>query len=249
MPEDRVVEPIKRTRLGQQIVLEICRLIRRGQLESGDALPPERELAEQLGVSRASLREALRGLEAVGMVETRHGGGTYVRDFADFGIESPLAMVLETSSDFAGDLSEARIIFEPPIAARAARKATPDDIAIFDDILAKQRTIVNSPGNKDVFIELDRQFHTAIAEASRNIVAVRVVQLLNKLLFAERRYFVTSSDRCSQAFAWHITITDAIREGNPEASHEAMRAHLQEVEDSIFSEVIESRFRETVENE
>lgn len=235
MPEDRAVKPIKRTRLSQQIVLEICRLIRSGQFEAGDALPPERDLALQLGVSRTSLREALRSLEIVSLVETRHGGGTYVRDFADFGIDAPLAVVLEATGDLVGDLCEARLIFEPPIAARAALNATAEDIAVLDDILERQRLVMSKPGSRDDFIELDRMFHSATARASRNIVAVRVIQLLNRLLYMERRHFVTSAARTRQAFAWHIKALEAMRAGNPESAQEAMRGHLQEVEEFIFT--------------
>ncbi len=98
------IEPVRRGRLSQQIVIQLCQLIRQGQIGPGDRLPPERDLAEQLGVSRASLREALRTLEVAGLVESRHGGGTYVRDVFEHGLVSTLALALRATGDVVGDL-------------------------------------------------------------------------------------------------------------------------------------------------
>ena len=95
-------------------------MIRQGQLRPGDRLPSERDLSEQLHVSRASLREALRALEIAGIVTSRQGGGTRIREVFDDGILSPLSLVLDASTDLVGDLWEVRSIFEPAVASRAA---------------------------------------------------------------------------------------------------------------------------------
>src|SRR5688500_9783718 len=128
MRDGPVDERDGRSRLFHQVVVDVCRLIRDGGFGPGERLPAERELAERLGVSRPSLREALRALEISGIVESRHGGGPYVRDSFDPGFISPLALALETSGDATGDLWEVRIVFEPPIAARAAMRATDDEL-------------------------------------------------------------------------------------------------------------------------
>src|SRR5690606_7409542 len=109
------------------------------QLSPGDRLPSERDLADQLQVSRASLREALRALEIAGIVAAKQGGGTYIREVFDDGILSPLSMVLDASTDLVGDLWEVRSIFEPAIASRAAIRAQPDDIASLEKIVEQQR--------------------------------------------------------------------------------------------------------------
>lgn len=239
MAGDLSFEPVRRTRLSQQIVVEVCRLIRQGRFRPGDTLPAERDLAEQLQVSRASLREALRALEIAGIIESRHGGGTYVRDFSDFGIESPLALILEASGDIVGDLWEVRIIFEPAVAARAAGRAIPADIEKLELTLAEQKDVYRNPGDNDRALQLDRRFHIALAEASHNMVAVRVIQLINRLLHDGRSHFVTSPDRRLQAYRRHVEIVEAVRAGDARLAHDVMLGHLREVEEFILRDVID----------
>ena len=233
-----MVEPIRRSRLSQRIVAQICQLIRQGQFRPGDRLPPERELSEQLQVSRASLREALRALEISGIVEARHGGGTYVRDFSELEVISPLALVLEASDDIVGDLWEARVIFEPSIAALAALRATTIDIEALAAIVERQSGEFDGADGNERAVSLDREFHSAIARASGNEVALRVLHLINQLLQEGQRHFITSSERRSHAYRCHREILCAIREGEPHLARTAMLQHLQEVEEFILGEVI-----------
>src|SRR5215208_5403999 len=172
MGERATIEPVRRSRLSHEIVVRLCQLIRQGSLKPGDRLTSERELAEQLRVSRSSLREALRTMELAGLIESRHGGGTYVRAVLSWDAVSPLALVLQASDDTVGDLWEIRLIVEPEIAARAALRATPDDIETLTALLDRQEAALD---REETSIGLDRDFHTALAHASHNAVAVRVV--------------------------------------------------------------------------
>lgn len=234
-----MVEPIRRSRLSQQIVVQICHLIRQGEFQPGDRLPPERDLSEQLQVSRASLREALRALEISGIVESRHGGGTYVRGFSELGVMSPLALILEASDDIVGDLWEVRIIVEPALASMAALRATPDDIDGLDVIVQEQARSFDQFGDDDQWMMLDRAYHSALARASGNTVSVRVLELINQLLQEGRRHFVASPERRRTALACHREILDAIRKREPRIAHGAMLRHLQEVEEFILGELVE----------
>jgi GntR family transcriptional repressor for pyruvate dehydrogenase complex len=240
MSSQRVVEPIQRSRLYHQVVVSVCQLIRQGQLKPGQRLPAERELAEQLQVGRSSLREALRALEISGIVESRQGGGTYVRDFFDGGVISPLALILEASDDIIGDLWEVRIMIEPSIAARAAVRVTDDEAREIHALVKRQADLFDC--NQE-FLETDREFHVAIARASRNDVAVRVVQLMKQMLQESRRHFATSRDRREQALHRHQQICAAIQARDARAAREAMLHHLQDVEAHILGGIVEDSVR------
>lgn len=231
-------QPARRSRVSQQVVTEICRLIRQGVYKAGDQLPPERELAEQLQVSRPSLREALRVLEMTGIVASRHGGGTFVLDMFPAGIVSPLALLLEATGDALGDLWEMRIIFEPAIAARAAVRATPESIAALEDSVSQLLRSTSEGAPDDVVIQIDRDFHNALAAASANQVALRVLTLVNELLREGRKHFITSKERRMLAFTGHSRIVGAIREHDPILARSAMLNHLEEIESFILGEVI-----------
>lgn len=240
MSQDFGIEPVKRSRLSQQIVIQICRLIRQGQFQPGDRLPPERELAERLAVSRASLREALSALEIVGMVTSRHGGGTYIRDSFIDGVLSPLALVLEPTGDTVGELWEVRIMFEPAMAALAATRATAEQLEMLEEILQRQeREIEHADHDNSDWVDLDREFHITLARASQNMVAVRVVHLINELIHEGRRYFTTSHERRNHAYMRHCAIVEEVRKRNPAAAEQAMLRHLQEVEEFILGELVE----------
>lgn len=231
-------EPVRRSRVSQQVVAEICREIRQGIYRAGDQLPPEREFAEQLQVSRPSLREALRVLEMTGIVESRHGGGTFVLDMFSAGIVSPLSMLLEATGDVVGDLWEMRLIFEPAIAARAAVRATADSIEHLESLTDQLRESATNGAPDDLAIQIDRDFHNALATASGNQVAVRVLTLINELLMDGRRHFITSEERRNRAYTGHRSILNAVRDHDPVAARLAMIRHLEVIEAFILGEVI-----------
>src|ERR687891_891705 len=111
------IEPIKSTRIYEEIVRQIRQMISEGRLKSGDQLPPERDLAEKFVVSRTSVREALRALESVGLIEIRPGEGTFVREVSVDALVEPLALVLLSQRAMIEELFEARRLLEPAIAA------------------------------------------------------------------------------------------------------------------------------------
>jgi GntR family transcriptional repressor for pyruvate dehydrogenase complex len=238
MSDPLAIAPIRRSRLSQQIVVQLCEMIRQGQLQSGDRLPSERDLSEQLQVSRASLREALRTLENAGIVETRQGRGAYVREVFDEGILSPLALVLDASTDLVGDLWEVRSIFEPAVAFRAAIRAQDGDIAEMTRIVSQQEGFLTGTASNEDWLASDRAFHISVARASRNDVSVRVIRLINELLQEGRRHFATQTERRERAYIWHRDILAQIRAGDPQRSRDAMTQHLREVEEFIVGDVI-----------
>jgi GntR family transcriptional repressor for pyruvate dehydrogenase complex len=235
---DTLVEPVRKTRISQQIVVQLCALIREGRLRHGDRLPPEREFADQLHVSRASLREALRALELAGLVESRQGGGTYVRNVPDLGVISPLALLLQASGDSVGDLWEVRLIVEPEVAARAALRADGSDLHQLEAILEAQQANL---GDEERTLQIDRTFHETLARSAHNAVLVRVVELIGSLLQRGRGHFMTSLERRRDALARHREVVDAVKLGQPGAAREAMRRHLEVVEAYILGDLVDDR--------
>ncbi len=134
------VEPINSPRIYEEIVRQIRTLISEGKLKSGDRLPPERDLAERFRVSRASVREALRALGSMGLIEIRLGEGTFVREISVDSLIEPLALVILTQREAVGELFEARRLLEPPIAGLAARRSTKEEIQEMERILEEQRS-------------------------------------------------------------------------------------------------------------
>src|SRR6266851_3407107 len=140
------VEPINSPRIYEEIVRQIRTLISEGKLKSGDRLPPERDLAERFRVSRASVREALRSLESMGLIEIRLGEGTFVREISVDSLIEPLALVILTQREAVGELFEARRLLEPPIAGLAARRSTKEEVQEMERILEEQGKEVAAGG-------------------------------------------------------------------------------------------------------
>jgi len=205
-------------------------LIRDGRLNPGDKLPPERELAEAFGVSRTSVRDAIRVLEMQGMVEPRQGDGTLVRDLSPDSLVNPLASVLGRNGRLLTELLDVRKILEPPLAARAAAAASDADIGNLSAILDRQAEKVR---RGELAIDEDTQFHYTIATAAKNSVVMRVVDVLMDLLRESRERSLQVKGRLQKSLAGHRQILGAIQSRDEAAAESAMRQHLQEIEDVI----------------
>src|ERR687893_2181939 len=132
------IEPIRRIKLYEEVAARIRGLIASGELGPGQALPSERRLAEQFKVGRAVIREAIRRLEVSGLVESRHGGGNYVREVTVEHLVAPIATVLNDIGHLREELVEARLFFEPQIAREVAKSATPEDLRQLEDVIRRQ---------------------------------------------------------------------------------------------------------------
>src|SRR3954468_1621512 len=164
------LQAVENRRLYRQIADQIARLVERGEYPIGARLPPERDLAKQLGVSRPSVREALIALEVEGYVEVRIGSGVYVVNRARRETPEPLA---EDSGPF--ELIKARWLIEAECAALAAKNATRAQCRAIDDALDNMQAEVTKGG---VPLDADRQFHHRVAEASGNSALALVVRML-----------------------------------------------------------------------
>lgn len=224
------LEPIRRTRVYEQVVARLQRLILDGQLRPGDRLPTERELAEQLGVSRSSVRDAIRVLQLMGLVEPRQGEGTLVRDLNPDAVVHPLASLLVRSQSLLHDLLDVRKMIEPHLAARAARYATEEELARLRAIVQRQQARAQ---RGELAVEEDSEFHYTIATASRNQVILRILDVLMDLLRTSRERSLQVPGRLQRSLEGHRRILAAIQRRDPVAAEAAMRRHLEEIEEVL----------------
>jgi GntR family transcriptional repressor for pyruvate dehydrogenase complex len=221
------IEPIKSTRIYEEIVRQVKGMIAEGRLKSGDQLPPERDLAQKFVVSRTSVREALRALESLGLVEIRPGEGTFVREISVDALVEPLALVMLTQREAIGELFEARRLLEPAIAALAARRATPDEVQEMERILDEQAREIAA--GRTGLVQ-DGQFHAAIAAAAHNRAITRLVHGIMDLLTQSREESLNTPGRPTRSHQDHRRVLGAIRERDETAAEHAMRDHLVAVE-------------------
>jgi GntR family transcriptional regulator, transcriptional repressor for pyruvate dehydrogenase complex len=224
-------EAIRRNKVYEEVAKQIERLILK-KLQPGDKLPSERELAEMLGVSRSSIRDAIRSLELVGMVEPRQGAGTIVKEISTDALVNPLASVLTRQRQLVSELLDFRKMLEPPLAARAATHASDDDISEMEDILRRQDEKLHSG---KLAIEEDSEFHYNVAMASDNSVVLKVLDVLMDLLRETRERSLQVEGRPQKSVAGHRRILAAIKRRDAEAAKAAMRRHIEDVEEIVLN--------------
>jgi len=234
LPAKAEFEAVRKTKLYEKVAEQIQRLIRDGLLKPGDKLPPERELAETFQVSRSSLRDAIRVLEMMGMVEARQGEGTVVREPSGEAVASPLTALLLQQREFVSELLELRGMIEPTLAARAATHADADDLAHLEDILRRQKEKVD---RGELAIEEDSEFHYTIARASSNKVVLQVVDVFMDLLRESRKQSLQVEGRLQKSLVSHQQILRAIAQHDAAAAENAMRRHIQEIEAIVLQEL------------
>ncbi len=234
LPAKAEFEAVPRTKLYQKVVKQVQDIIRDGLLRPGDMLPPERELAEMLHVSRGSLREAILALESMGLVEPRHGEGTVVRDLSAAPLVNQLSALLVQKRALVGELLEFRLMIEPTLAARAAANATKEEIANLEEILNRQQAKVDQG---ELAIDEDSKFHYAIAQAARNSVVLKVLDVFMDYLRDSRELSLQVEGRPQRSLNSHRRILNAIARKNPAAAEMAMRKHISTVEGLLLKKM------------
>lgn len=225
-------EAVKLGRVSRQVVEQFQREVRTGRLRPGDKLPTERDMAVQFGVGRNSIREALRELDLLGLVESRHGEGTFVGDPSAADLMAPFRAVIELSSTAGGSVMEFRRVFEPGIAALAAANVTEDRASALHAALTDFEDLVGS-GSAGVE-RADADFHLMIGYTTGNTTVIGVHSALYALLKDFRSKLARSSYAPSDhAVLGHRLIYDAIIAGDSEAASRAMADHLNDVSGAL----------------
>ena len=225
-------ETIPRNKVYQAVARQLQRHITE-KLKPGDLLPPERQLVQMLGVSRGSVRDAIRSLEIMGLLEPRQGVGTVVRS-PDASAAYPLANALRDKKKQVAELIDVRKMIEPHLAERAARHASHDEIAEMEDILVRQEEKVR---RGELTIEEDSEFHYSIALASNNSAILKVVDVLMNLLRETRQRSLQGERRQEKSLEGHRRILAALKRRDSAAAKIAMRQHLQEIENIALNKL------------
>lgn len=225
MPRTPRKTPGKGDGVGAERVVDAIRAqIERGTLKRGDQLPPERELAQQLGVSRPTVRAGLRSLVTMGVLESRHGFGTFITDRPPM-LGSESLRMLAALHGFTGDnMSSARRVLEAGVAALAAEAATPADLASLSEEVTG---MFASLDNRAEFLVHEGRFHQALAAAAHNPVLAALVEMIVPLV-SERRDGVPSRGRDLKDTAQlHLRMYQAIRAHDAEAAASLVKQYLQ----------------------
>jgi len=222
---------IKKTRIHEEVVLQIHELIREGKFKAGDQLPAERELAETFKVSRTSVREALRALETEGLVISRTGTGTFVADLPIESLVAPLAKLLIEEKHALADVFELRKLIEPQIASLAAERATVRDIERMYRLLEKQREQVERGATG---VEADSEFHFAIGQATQNHAIEKLVSGLLDVLSHSREESLQTPGRRQASIDSHHAIVAAIESHDQAGALKAMTRHIEQVERNVL---------------
>ncbi len=223
-----LLRTIEHTRVSQEAVDQIVGLIESRQLQPGDRLPGERRLVESLGVSRTSVREALRSLEGMGLIEVRAGKGAYVKHPISEFVESTLPHPLLLDRHTLKKLFELREIIETGAAAIAALQATEEDLQIVRQAVESMEASF-AEDNLDGMVEADIQLHRAILVATGNDILVKVMDNIADLLKEMRRTSLSVTEGVRQTIAGHRAILDALERREAELARKAMQTHLQSV--------------------
>jgi GntR family transcriptional regulator, transcriptional repressor for pyruvate dehydrogenase complex len=216
--------PIERTSVADEIVKRLVQHILEGRLKPGDKLPSERELMERLSVGKSSLREGIKTLRALGVIEVAVGEGMFVGRGETSILSRPLSWGLLLSERSTQEVIEARSCVEAKLASLAAERATDDEIAALGDKLAVMRATIDDPGE---YSRSDLEFHLAIAEAAHNQLLSQVLQSLQHILRIWIVEVIVRMDDLTVSLADHVAIYEAIRARDPEAARQTVDGAME----------------------
>lgn len=221
---------LQKDALSEKIVERLLNLIREKQLRPGDRLPPERELAPIMGVSRPSLREALRALSVMKVVENRQGSGTYITSLQPELFVNHLDFIFTVNDTTFLELFEVRKIVEVGLVALAAKSITDEELARLEECLKRSTESAERP---EAFLQTDLELHSIIIEAARNRTLELFMKSINQINIASRRRTNELPEVRQRTLLDHHAIVAALQAHDPEGAARAMRNHLAHVEEAL----------------
>ena len=235
-PRPLPVVPIQKKRVSEKIVQELKALLESGHLTPGCKLPPERELCVMLNVSRPSLREALRALGMIGVIENRQGDGTYLATSSSEWSGEALSMMLLIHKGALQDIFEARESLEVTAAKLAAQRRTPEDLKAMEAALETMRRKFNTTA---AYIKADLNFHQTVVTATRNPVIIDLMNKLYKLLIPTRdliyRHHQLTGLNVDRDFHFHESLFENIKSQDADAASQVMGAHMAHFKNRLLN--------------
>lgn len=222
---------VRRTKASSEIVGQVQGMIASGHLKAGDRLPPERELAQLFGVGRCTLREAVRILESLGLVEVRAGEGTFLTESDAAPARGYFSPELSRKWSKRLNLFELRAVLEPGLASLAARRATSDHLTKMREVLEEQALKVK---RGDSGMKEDVIFHRLVAEATGNPALIEIMETLTHVLQETRRASLQRDGRPMRSMTENTRILAAIEARDPAAAASRMQSHIQSLERAMF---------------
>jgi GntR family transcriptional repressor for pyruvate dehydrogenase complex len=215
--------PIDRAGITELVVERIKELLERGELKAGSRLPPERELADMLSISRPSLRTALKALSVMGIIRAKPGAGTYIAESIPEVFTEPMHFMTLINNTSVEELFEARRIIEAGLAELAAERAGDADIATLNREIEGMKKAIGDP---ETFLKHDIHFHQAIARAANNKLMSGVMDTIAHLLYAIRRQSIAQASDFDEAVEWHQKIVAAMQKHDGKRAKDHLSGHL-----------------------
>lgn len=230
------LKPIKTRKIYEEIIDQIKALIAKGELNPGDKLISEREMADMLNVGRSAVREAFRALEAMGIIEIRQGEGTFVKQVRTDSLVEMLALILLTEKDTTRELLELRKILEVEAVGLACLRHTKEQLQKMEAALNQMEEDIKSG---DLGQQADWNFHYAVAEATQNSLVVKLMDsiagIMGRVLQAARLELYKTPGTPERLLKEHRAVFEAIRKGMDQKARKAMYDHLDRVEKALSS--------------
>lgn len=221
-------------RLYEKIVEQIEKRILGGELKPGDRLPSERELGKQFGVSRTSIREAIRVLTLKGLVEVNHGRGTFVTEQTSRALRYSIDMMVNIArEEGSGNLIELREILEPEIAAFAAQRANQENLTAMREAVIAMEEAMGNPDSAEEYIEADLDFHLSLAEGTGNPLFLVLIDLLVIQLRKQRMRAASKEGGLYRGQTHHWQILEAVEKGDSEIARKVMQSHIKQIREDI----------------
>lgn len=230
--------PVRRVNLGEEIADRLITSIVTGKFKFGERLPPERDLAKYLGVARPTIREAIRMLSVIGLIEVRHGEGMFVVDrHSDF-IAKAFGWTVLLDAPTAQEVVEARIAIESELAGLAAKRANAEEVARLKDLLLDMRANLENP---EKFSAADLGFHLMLGDAARNQTLSRLLHAIQSLLRQWIQRALARPSVSEIALLQHQHIFTAVEARDEAEARKAMRTHLEDMGGVLVESLSDSR--------